>query len=568
MRDLSVLIAARNEEWLQRTIEDVLDKRRANTEVIVILDGAWPANPIPDHPDVTMVYHNKSVGQRAAVNEAARLSSAKFIMKLDAHCIMDEGFDVKLMENCEKDWTVIPAQYNLHVFNWKCKKCGNEWYQSPTPTHCQNPGENQGENKNCDGKQFEKVIVWQPRKGRRSEFYRFDSDLHFQYWGDLKNRPQSMGKIADTMTCIGACWFMHRERFWELDGMDEEHGSWGQMGTELACKTWLSGGRMVTNKNTWYAHLFRTQGGDFGFPYEISGRQTDHARAHSKKTWREGLWPKAKYPLHWLVEKFWPIPGWDEKQLEAIGGRVPSSKESSMKKGIIYYTDNQLKISIAHAVQQQLKRMGLPIASASLKPMNFGKNVKFDLKRGYMTMFKQILGALEALDTEVVFFCEHDVIYHPSHFDFVPEKKDVWYYNVNMWKVNASDGHAIRTDDCKQVSGICVYRETAIKHYRARLEKLTKYLNEHGEEGFNAYVRAVGFEPGTHHREERVDDAKSESWSSEYPNIDIRHEANLTPTRWKPEEFRNQKFTAGWKEAHLFEIPGWDKDQFAFLRLP
>ena len=67
-RDVSVLIAARNEEFLSRTVEDVLKKKRANTEVIVIADGNWPDPPLKDHPDLTLVYHPVSIGQRQAVN--------------------------------------------------------------------------------------------------------------------------------------------------------------------------------------------------------------------------------------------------------------------------------------------------------------------------------------------------------------------------------------------------------------------------------------------------------------------------------------------------------------------
>ena len=67
-------------------------------------------------------------------------------------------------------------------------------------------------------------------------------------------------------------------------------------------------------------------------------------------------------------------------------------------------------------------------------------------------MFKQILSALEAQDTDIVYFCEHDVLYDPSHFEFTPPKKDVWYYNVNVWKLDANTGHAMRVDECKQGS--------------------------------------------------------------------------------------------------------------------
>lgn len=237
------------------------------------------------------------------------------------------------------------------------------------------------------------------------------------------------------------------------------------------------------------------------------------------------------------------------------------------QKGIIFYTDNQLTMKIAHAAQKQLKSVGLPIVSSSLKPMNFGKNVVSPLKRGYLTMFKQILAALEAQETEYVFFCEHDVIYHPSHFQFTPPKKGVWYYNVNLWKLNAETGHCVRTDDCKQVSGICVDRETAVKHYRRRIEIIEEHIKKNGEEGFDKFVRRVGFEPGTHNRPERVDDSKSESWSSEFPNLDIRHGGNLTATRWSRDQFVNEKYTEGWTEAEWHDVPGWDRSDFGFLGL-
>jgi glycosyltransferase involved in cell wall biosynthesis len=108
MSDLSVLIPARNEIFLKRTIEDILAHCEGDTEVIAVLDGAWAEPPIEDHPRVQLIYHSRSIGQRAATNEAARLSTAKYIMKADAHCAFDQGFDVKLMAQCDHDWTVIP----------------------------------------------------------------------------------------------------------------------------------------------------------------------------------------------------------------------------------------------------------------------------------------------------------------------------------------------------------------------------------------------------------------------------------------------------------------------------
>lgn len=319
--DLSVLIPARNEMFLARTVEDVLTKRTANTEVIVILDGAPADPPLPINPRVCVVTLPESIGQRAATNLAARISNATYVMKLDAHCALDEGFDRKLidadLELGRPDLTQIPAQYNLHAFNWKCPDCGVQIYQGQTPKECTTCHSTAPQ---------ERVLIWERRKRRpkgtveggadgsgsfvRTEFWRFDHTLHFQYDNTQGKKPESQGDLVDVMSSIGACWFMRRARFFEIGGFDERHGSWGQYGTELACKTWLSGGRQIVNKRTWYAHLFRTQGGDFSFPYHLPSKQVDHARQHSRDLWYNNKWEGQIYPLSWMIEKFAPVAGW------------------------------------------------------------------------------------------------------------------------------------------------------------------------------------------------------------------------------------------------------------------
>lgn len=316
MADLSILIPARNEMFLSRTIDCLLKNIRGNTEVLVGLDGGWADPPIVDDPRVTIVYRNVSIGQRAMTNALCRLSKARYVMKIDAHCTVDEGFDVKMMEEMNDNWTMIPTMYNLHGFNWICKKCGNEWYQSPTPTHCKNPGENKGDNPNCDSKEFERKIYWKPRHGRINEAYRFDTTLHFQYHRDWAKRSQDL--ILETMSAQGSCFMLTRKKYWELNICDEAFGSWGQQGTEVACKTWLSGGRLVTNRKTWYAHLFRTQGLDFGFPYPQSGHQVEHARQYSKDLFLENTWRGQIYPLSWLIDKFQPLPDWHSPRFEPL----------------------------------------------------------------------------------------------------------------------------------------------------------------------------------------------------------------------------------------------------------
>lgn len=312
--DLSVIIPARNEEWLKNTVEDILKNRRGKTEIIVMLEEKWANPPLDNHPDVTIVFSAEPLGQREATNQGVRLSHAKYVMKCDAHVAFDEGFDVKMIEGFKEvgdNVTMVPAMYNLHVFDWKCMKCGKRTYMGPFPTEC--------ENKDCDNKKdFQKKLVWTPRWNRRTEYWRFDAEPHFQYWNEYKKRPEAKEQIVDVMSLIGACWMITRENYWKWNICDKEFGSWGSQGIEISCKTWMLGGRLVVNKNTWYSHMFRTQGADFGFPYPQSNKQVQEAKRKAKELFFNNKLEGQVRPLSWVVEKFWPVPGWSEDDLKNL----------------------------------------------------------------------------------------------------------------------------------------------------------------------------------------------------------------------------------------------------------
>ena len=556
--DLSILIPARNEEFLQRTIEDIIEHSEADTEIIATLDGKWADPPVKDHERVTLIYHPESIGQRAATNDAAKLAQAKYVMKVDAHCSFAQGFDRIMLEDMNDNWTMVPVMKNLHAFDWICGKCGNRRYQGRTPTECPD----------CDNTtDFVRDIIWQGKRSPNSRSYCFDPEPHFQYFRSFSNRPEGKGTITPTMSLQGSCFMLTLDKYWELDVCEEAFGSWGSQGIEVAVKTWLSGGQVMVNQRTWYAHLFRTQGGDFGFPYSMTKNKVNRTKAYARKLFFENQWPKQIRPLSWLVEKFWPVEYWTDEdlaQLKKTDSAIevgeflvpsPSSPGRELTKGILYYTDNRLDPVIMGACQTQLEKMGLPIISVSLKPLEgFGKNIVIDAERGALTMFRQILAGLEALDTDIVFFAEHDVLYHPTHYDFVPPERDMFYYNQNAYRVNAETGDALFYY-ANATSGLCAYRELLLQHYRKRVE-----LVEAG-----GFTRRMGFEPGTHGRAERVDDFKSTSWMSAQPNIDIRHGQNLTKSRWSRDQFRNQKYTRGWTEAG--EVPGWGQTQGRFSEL-
>lgn len=515
MRDLSILIPSRNEMFTAKTIENILENSGERTEVICVLDGQWPPLPIPQHERVTIVYLPKSIGQRAATNVAAKLSKARYVMKADAHLAFSKGFDEILIEDFIEDSIMLPKMYNLHAFDWVCEK-GHRRYQGPS-----------GPCLECN-KPTTMDVLWKAKPSPETTAMRFDRDLKFQYWGDYKK--QQKGDIVETMSILGACWMVERENYWKWNLSDEAHGSWGQQGTEVACKGHLGGSGVYVNKKCWFAHMFRTQGGDFGFPYPISGSDVDKARKYSKNLWLNNKWPGAKRPFDWLINKFNP-PDWQ-----------------SGSKGILYYTDGELDPKLMLKVQEQIKKAELPITSVSLKPINFGKSITINEKRGPLAMAKQILAGLEAMEEDIVFLAEHDIHYHQSHWKFFPPKKDVIYYNKNVYHLRLSDGFAVYYD-AKRLSQLCAYRETLIEHYKKKVALLEN----------TKYSPKIGHEPGTHNRLERVDDLTSEFWESEHPNVDLKHGHNFTVARWRKEDFRSQRSCQNWKQG--YSIPGYGNTQ-------
>lgn len=311
MRDLSILIPARNEMFLKRTIEDILENIESDTEVIAVLDGEWADPQIPQHERVNIIYLDEPVGQRVATNLACKLSKAKYVMKVDAHCAFDKGFDRKMIEFFEKvggDTVAVPVMRNLHAFDWKCYKCGWKKYQGPTPLKCEQCGST---------RHMRKKMLWQPKRGTRNSSYCFDNEPHFQYFSDYKNREtykidKETKGYTETMSLQGSCFMCTRELYWRLDLCSEDFPSWGSQGIEVACKTWLSGGQVLVNHNTWYAHMFRTQGGDFGFPYKQHQSKVEIAKHKAKEMFLKNQWPGQKRRLGWLLKRFWPVPGWPE----------------------------------------------------------------------------------------------------------------------------------------------------------------------------------------------------------------------------------------------------------------
>jgi hypothetical protein len=229
-----------------------------------------------------------------------------------------------------------------------------------------------------------------------------------------------------------------------------------------------------------------------------------------------------------------------------------------MDKSIIYYTDNRLREPMWSLAQKYISASGLPIVSCSLKPINFGQNIVLEGRlRSYPTMAEQILMALEASTSKYVFFCEHDVLYHPSHFDFTPPTDDTYYYNVNNWRWWFGHDKAITYDGLTSLSSLCCDRELAIKHYKHRLELIEKWGLDKIRSREPRWARKFGYEPGTKKcKNGGVTDEDHVKVRSAFPNIDIRHRGTFSAPKITLESFKHKPET--WEERKIEDIEGWD----------
>jgi glycosyltransferase involved in cell wall biosynthesis len=301
MAKVSIVIPARNERFLTKTVADVLTKAAGEVECVVVLEGwdhatgwagkdDWAGLTPADwttlqakHPNLHTIYHAEPRGMRGAINEAVASAvsrGAKYLLKLDAHCLVDEGYDEKLKAHCEPNWVVVPRRHRLDAENWKIDDGGKPPIDAHYLSFPDDPNDFGGPGLN--GK------VWMERARERAHI-----------------------EIDEEMSSQGSGWFMHADYFNELELMDEaSYGPFWNEFQELGLKCWLSGGQVMVNKKTWYAHLHK--GRKYGRGYHLNESWLKQGRNHTMKWLFNEAWTKQTLPFSTLIERFWPVPTWPE----------------------------------------------------------------------------------------------------------------------------------------------------------------------------------------------------------------------------------------------------------------
>lgn len=241
---LSIIIPSYKDPDLNRTVESILENVNGNCEIICVLDGYWQS-PIDD-PRVKVIHFGENQGMRSAINAGVKIASGEYIMKCDSHCIFGKDFDKIILETIQDNWVVIPRRYFLDTEKW-------EIMSDIEPVDCEKLYYDD-KNDKLSG------VRWKTREPKRKDIM-----------------------IDETMTFQGSCWIMSR-KLWDKainELQNEGYGTFAQEPIEITMKVRVAGGKVMTNKNTWYAHKHRK----FDRTYRTSRTSIKNGNDFCKMTW-------------------------------------------------------------------------------------------------------------------------------------------------------------------------------------------------------------------------------------------------------------------------------------------
>lgn len=267
-------------------------RAEGGVEIIVILDGYWPDPALQPDSRVRIIHRGESRGMRNGINSGVAIAHGEYILKIDAHCMVSQGWDTALLADMEDNWVVIPRRKRLDAENWAIEDVGKPDVDYETLSFPDNPADFGGPGLN--GR------IWTERIKARLGKPEFDID--------------------ENLSFQGSAWFMKKDYFYKLELMDEaNYGTFWNEAQEIGFKSWLSGGKVMVNKKVWYAHLHK--GKKYGRGYNLDHGQLPIGARYTKKWMINQAWDKQTIPFHELIERFWPLPGWPEDwkdQLEKL----------------------------------------------------------------------------------------------------------------------------------------------------------------------------------------------------------------------------------------------------------
>lgn len=208
---ISILIPAYNEQkYLNRTIDNFLSTAKGEIEVIVILNGY---DQKVDKRAKVLRYKD-NLGERVAMNTAAYIASGEYLLRIDGHCDVDDGWNVKMLE----------------VFKGKPKSIAVAVLTAVDKD-------------------------WNRIKGHYYGFCNLLPTMEEKHDHD-KNNAKTHEPIEPNMAFTGCGFMIRKDFYWEVGGADESLPPMGAIGPEFAAKAHLFGDGVFTRTDVVIGHIF------------------------------------------------------------------------------------------------------------------------------------------------------------------------------------------------------------------------------------------------------------------------------------------------------------------------
>lgn len=220
---LSVVIPSWKDPLLIKTINSLLTSSLLGDqlEIIAVFDGYWPTFELINDDRVRYIHLGKNRGMRGAINAGVDIARGKFLMRTDEHCMFAPGFDKAMTDVCQPNWIMTARRYFLDPVKW--------------------------ERMDIPPVDYEKLVIQDGKKFSGAR------------WNERTEARKDI-LVDETMAMQGSCWVMPHEWWNKVIGklQTEGYGPHYQDSHEMIFKTWKADGKMMLNKNTWYAHKHRS----------------------------------------------------------------------------------------------------------------------------------------------------------------------------------------------------------------------------------------------------------------------------------------------------------------------
>lgn len=228
--DVSIVMTALDEPYVNRTIDDIIEKTGRNLKEIIVIDDN-SEKPI-SHPQAKVIRNEKRRGLIWGRNYGTKIAKSDMVISIDPHCMVTKGWMRPMMKRLDE--------------NYKCVVSPKIWQLNPEE--------------------------WKPNRysvGRKTEW---NWNLEFKW-----NNKLGSGKATPA---ICGCCFAFTKGWWEeCGGFDSKMKTWGGENIEFTLKTWLCGGS-VEMVNCFVAHWFKKK-----FQYSFPGNHLMWNKCRVAEVW-------------------------------------------------------------------------------------------------------------------------------------------------------------------------------------------------------------------------------------------------------------------------------------------